>query len=221
MVAAIVPWNGPGLIGAYKTRPALLAGCTVVLKMPPEAPSVGYIMAEVADEIGLPAGVLNVVTADRAASDALVRDPRVDKVSFTGSNAVGRGIASICGERLARVTLELGGKSAAVILDDYDVATAARTLANSARVLSGQVCYSVTRLIVDRPRQEELVGALAEAFGGLRVGDPFDPASEMGPADLRAAAGPDRGLRGQGAGAGRPPGHRRRPPGRAGPGLLP
>src|ERR1700761_8125934 len=119
VVAAIVPWNGPAVINAYKTAPALLGGCTVVLKMPPEAPSAGYILAEVAEEVGLPRGVLNVVTADRAASAALVRDPRVDKISFTGSNVVGRDIAVTSADRLARVTLELGGKSAALVLDDY------------------------------------------------------------------------------------------------------
>ena len=181
VVAAIVPWNGPAVIGAYKVSPALLAGCTVVLKMPPEAPSAGYILAEVAEEVGLPRGVLNVVTADRAASAALVRDPRVDKISFTGSNVVGRDIAVTSADRLARVTLELGGKSAALVLDDYDVGQAARTVANAARFLSGQVCYGITRLIVDRARHDELVDALRDSFGGLTVGDPFDPESEMGP----------------------------------------
>jgi aldehyde dehydrogenase (NAD+) len=181
VVAAIVPWNGPAVIGAYKTAPALLAGCTVVFKMPPEAPSAGYILAEVAEQAGLPAGVLNVVTADRAASEALVKDQRVDKVSFTGSNAVGRGIAAVCADRMARVTLELGGKSAALILDDYDLEEAARTIANSARFLSGQVCYSITRLIVDRERHDAFAEALRESFGGLTVGDPFDPAAQMGP----------------------------------------
>jgi aldehyde dehydrogenase (NAD+) len=181
VVAAIVPWNGPGMISAYKTAPALLAGCTVVLKMPPEAPSSGYVLAEVAEAVGLPAGVLNVVTAGREASAALVRDPRVDKVTFTGSNATGLAIASVAAGRLARVTLELGGKSAALILDDYDVAQAAKTISNSVRYLSGQVCYMTTRLIVDRKRQDALAQALGETFGGLTVGDPFDPASEMGP----------------------------------------
>jgi aldehyde dehydrogenase (NAD+) len=181
VVAAIVPWNGPALISAYKTAPALLAGCTVVLKMPPEAPSSGYVLGEVAEAVGLPAGVLNVVTADREASAALVRDARVDKVTFTGSNATGLAIASVAAERLARVTLELGGKSAALILDDYDVAQAARTISHSVRYLSGQVCYMTTRLIVDRRRQDALAEALRESFGGLTVGDPLDPATEMGP----------------------------------------
>ena len=113
-----------GLI-SNKVAPALLAGCTVILKASPEAPGEAYVVAEVAEAIGLPAGVLNVVTADREVSELLVRDPGVDKITFTGSTAAGRRIASICGERIARCTLELGGKSAAVVLDDMDIATAA------------------------------------------------------------------------------------------------
>ena len=121
VVGAIIPWNAPiGLI-TYKLAPALLAGCTVVLKCSPEAPGDAYVVAEIAEAIGLPAGVLNVVTADREVSELLVRDARVDKITFTGSTAAGRRIASICGERIARCTLELGGKSAALILDDMDL----------------------------------------------------------------------------------------------------
>lgn len=181
VVAAIVPWNGPGVIGAYKVSPALLAGCTVVLKLSPEAPSAGYILAEVAEEVGLPPGVLNVLTANREASEALVSDPRVDKVSFTGSNAAGRRIASICSQRMARTTLELGGKSAGLILEDYDIEKAAETISKSARILTGQICYSVTRLIVDRSRHDDLVEALSSYFSKIRVGDPYDAAMEMGP----------------------------------------
>ena len=126
VVGAIIPWNAPiGLI-TYKLAPALLAGCTVVLKCSPEAPGDAYVVAEIAEAIGLPAGVLNVVTADREVSELLVRDPRVDKITFTGSTAAGRRIASICGERIARCTLELGGKSAALILDDMDLARGGR-----------------------------------------------------------------------------------------------
>ena len=114
VVGAIIPWNAPiGLI-TYKVAPALLAGCTVVLKCSPEAPGDAYVVAEIAEALGLPAGVLNVVTADREVSELLVRDARVDKITFTGSTAAGRRIASICGERIARCTLELGGKSAAL-----------------------------------------------------------------------------------------------------------
>ncbi|HVX23712.1 MAG TPA: aldehyde dehydrogenase [Acidimicrobiales bacterium] len=181
VVGAIIPWNGPiGLI-TYKVAPALLAGCTVVLKCSPEAPAEGYIVSEIAESIGLPPGVLNMVTADRQASEALVRDPRVDKITFTGSTAAGRRIASICGERIARCTLELGGKSAAVVLDDVDIATAAATLARAECMLAGQVCSSLTRVVVSRSRHDDMVEALAAAFGAVQVGDPFDPATQMGP----------------------------------------
>ena len=107
---------------SYKIAPALLAGCTVVLKSSPEAPGAAYLFGEIAEDIGLPPGVLNIVTADREVSELLVRNPGVDKITFTGSTAAGRRIASLCGERIARCTLELGGKSAAVILDDMDLA---------------------------------------------------------------------------------------------------
>ena len=134
VVAAIIPWNAPASLIAYKCAPALLAGCTVILKASPEAPGAGYVLAEVCEAIGLPAGVLNVLTADREVSELLVRHPGVDKVTFTGSTAAGRKIASICGERIARCTLELGGKSAAVILDDYDIGQAAGRIAGYAAV---------------------------------------------------------------------------------------
>jgi acyl-CoA reductase-like NAD-dependent aldehyde dehydrogenase len=181
VVGAIIPWNGPlGLI-SHKIAPALLAGCTVVLKSSPEAPGEGYLVAEAAEAIGLPPGVLNVVTADREVSELLVRDPRVDKITFTGSTAAGRRIASLCGERIARCTLELGGKSAAVILDDADLATAAASIAASECLLSGQVCSSLTRIVVTRDRHDEFVEALAGTFSQVRVGDPFDPQTQMGP----------------------------------------
>ena len=181
VVGAIVPWNAPVNITAYKVAPALLAGCTIVLKLPPEAPGTGYILAEIAEAIGLPAGVLNVLTADRAASERLVRHPDVDKIGFTGSSAVGKRIASICGERVARCTLELGGKSAAIILDDYDVATAAQSLAGSATAMTGQICSALTRVIVTRNRHDDLVEALKANFEKIAIGDPFDAATGMGP----------------------------------------
>src|ERR1700677_3538427 len=181
VVGAIIPCNAPiGLI-TYKLAPALLAGCTVVLKCSPEAPGEAYVVAEIAESIGLPAGVLTVVTADREVSELLVRDPRVDKITFTGSIAAGRRIASICGMRIARCTLELGGKSAAVILDDMDIATAARTLSQAECFLSGQVCSSLTRIVVPRTRHDELLEALAGTFSQVRVGDPFNAQTQMGP----------------------------------------
>ncbi len=181
VVGAIIPWNAPlGLI-TYKIAPALLAGCTVVLKASPEAPGEAYVMAEIAEAVGLPPGVLNVVTADREVSELLVRDPRVDKITFTGSTAAGRRIASLCGERIARCTLELGGKSAAVILDDMDLTTAATSLARAECFLAGQVCSSLTRIVVSQNRHDELVDALAGIFSQVQVGDPFDAQTNMGP----------------------------------------
>jgi aldehyde dehydrogenase (NAD+) len=153
----------------------------VVLKSSPEAPGEGYLIAEAAEAVGLPPGVLNVLTADREVSELLVRDPRVDKITFTGSTAAGRRIASICGERIARCTLELGGKSAAVILDDMDIATAAQTLSRAECFLSGQVCSSLTRIVVTRQRHDELLEALASTFSQVRVGGPFDAQTQMGP----------------------------------------
>lgn len=185
VVAAIIPWNGPASLAAYKVAPALLAGCTVILKASPEAPGSAYVLAEICEKIGLPAGVVNVLTADREVSEQLVRHPGVDKVTFTGSTVAGRKIASICGERIARCTLELGGKSAAVILDDYDVGTAAQNISMMAGFLTGQVCSSLTRIIVTEKRHDQLVDALAASFGAVKVGDPFDPASQMGPLAMR------------------------------------
>jgi aldehyde dehydrogenase (NAD+) len=181
VVGAIIPWNAPVALICHKIAPALLAGCTVVLKSAPEAPGEGYVFAEVAEEVGLPAGVLNVVTADRDVSEMLVRDPGVDKITFTGSTAAGRRIASLCGERIARCTLELGGKSAAVILDDMDLGTAAKTLARAECALNGQVCSSLTRVIVTKHRHDELVDALASTFSQTRVGDPFEEQTQLGP----------------------------------------
>src|ERR1700690_262549 len=181
VVGAIIPWNAPMGLISMKLAPALIAGCTVVLKSSPEAPGEGYVIAEAAAAAGLPPGVLNVVTADREVSELLVRDPRVDKITFTGSTAAGRRIFSICGERIARCTLELGGKSAAVILDDMDLETAAATLSQAECFLSGQVCSSLTRIVVTKSRHDELVEALASTFSQVRVGDPFREQSQMGP----------------------------------------
>jgi betaine-aldehyde dehydrogenase len=185
VVAAIIPWNAPSMLIAYKIAPALLAGCTVILKASPEAPGAAYIFAEVCEKIGLPPGVVNILTAERAVSELLVRHPDVDKVTFTGSTAAGRRIASICGERIARCTLELGGKSAAVILDDYDIGTAAASISGTARFMTGQVCSSLTRIVVTRKRHDEMVDALSASFSTVKVGDPFDAATQMGPLAMR------------------------------------
>jgi aldehyde dehydrogenase (NAD+) len=181
VVGAIIPWNAPMTLIAYKLAPALLAGCTVVLKASPEAPGAPLIMAEIAERVGLPAGVLNVLTADREVSESLVRDPRVDKIAFTGSTAAGKKIAGILADRIGRYSLELGGKSAAVILDDYDLGQAAAALSGAECFLSGQVCSSLTRIVVPRRRHDELVETLAGTFSQVKLGDPYDPNAQMGP----------------------------------------
>lgn len=181
VVGAIIPWNGPISLIALKLAPALLAGCTVVIKASPEAPGHALLMAEVCEAVGLPPGVVNVVTADRAASEALVHDPRIDKIAFTGSTEAGRKIGAVAGGRIARQTLELGGKSAAIVLDDYDIDLAADAIAGRACDLTGQVCAALSRVIVGADRHDALLEALAARLGGIRVGDPFDPTSQMGP----------------------------------------
>jgi betaine-aldehyde dehydrogenase len=181
VVAAIVPWNGPLILAILKIAPALVAGCTVVLKASPEAPLDAYLLAEVAEDIGLPPGVLNVVVAHREASEHLVRNPDVDKVSFTGSSAAGRRIASILGDRMARYTMELGGKSAAIILDDMDAEEAVDILTKDLCLLSGQVCVALTRVLVTKSKYKTFVDAFATAMAKLRVGDPYDPDSQLGP----------------------------------------
>lgn len=181
VVGAIIPWNAPMLLIAYKLAPALLAGCTVILKGSPEAPGAPLIMAEIAEKVGLPKGVLNVLTADREVSETLVRDPRVDKIAFTGSTAAGKKIAGILAERIGRYSLELGGKSAAVILDDMDLQEAATTLSGAECFLSGQVCSSLTRIVVPRHRHDQMLEALAGTFSKVTLGDPFDPNVQMGP----------------------------------------
>jgi aldehyde dehydrogenase (NAD+) len=184
VVGAIIPWNGPSPMIAFKAAPALLSGCTVVIKSSPEAPGAGHVMAEIAEEVGLPPGVWNAVTADRENSELLVRDPRVDKITFTGSTTAGRRIASICGDRVARCTLELGGKSAAVILDDYDLAAVASALGTTWH-WAGQVCAALTRAIVTRDRQDDLIAALKDTFTGVKIGDPYDESTQLGPLAIR------------------------------------
>ncbi|MFT3721718.1 aldehyde dehydrogenase [Pseudorhodoferax sp.] len=182
VAVAIVPWNGPAGLIAYKVAPALLAGCTVIIKNSPEAPCSGYLFAQICQEVGLPPGVVNMLTADRDVSEALVRNPGVDKITFTGSTAAGRRIGAVAAERVARCTLELGGKSPAVVLDDYDVETAAKALgAPYFSYLTGQVCASLTRIIVPRAKHDAMVEALVAAARGMVLGDPLDGATTMGP----------------------------------------
>ncbi|TDO51674.1 acyl-CoA reductase-like NAD-dependent aldehyde dehydrogenase [Kribbella sp. VKM Ac-2527] len=181
VVAGVVPWNVPLSLTIQKVIPALLTGCTVVLKPAPETPLDAYLVAELLIEAGLPPGVVNVVPADRAISEYLVSHPDVAKVTFTGSSAAGRRIAEICGRDLRKVTLELGGKSAAVILDDADLDIAVSALRLGAFRNNGQICSLKTRLVVPRPRQTELLERLDALVDSMPVGDPNDPATHIGP----------------------------------------
>ena len=185
VVSAIAAWNGPLLQMASKVGPALVAGCTIIMKPSEQTPIEALIIAECADAVGIPAGVLNLVTLGREASDRLVSDPRVDKVSFTGSTAVGRHIARTCGDRIARYTLELGGKSAAIVLDDADIDVVGKTMARTITALSGQLCTMLSRVIVSADRHDRLVEAIAAEMTKVRIGSAHDPAAEMGPVASR------------------------------------
>jgi acyl-CoA reductase-like NAD-dependent aldehyde dehydrogenase len=184
VVAAIAPWNTPLMLAGVKVAHALASGCTLVLKPAPETPLEALILAECAEEVGLPAGVLNVIQAGRETGELLVRHPLVDKVAFTGSTAAGKRIAGICAERVARVSLELGGKSAAVVLDDMLPQDVLPAFVPSAMFLSGQACACVTRLLVPRRLKSQYEEALVAAIAQLAVGDPFDPATFIGPVAL-------------------------------------
>ncbi|AHH17494.1 putative aldehyde dehydrogenase [Nocardia nova SH22a] len=181
VLAAIVPWNAPHLVTMMKLAPALLAGCTVVLKPSPETPLDAYLLAELLSRAGLPDGVVNIVPAHREPSEYLVTHPGVDMVSFTGSTGAGRRIGSLCGGLVRRVALELGGKSAAVVLDDADLESTVSALRTGAFRNTGQVCSSKTRVVVSRRRAAEFADALRDATEGMPVGDPSDPRTEFGP----------------------------------------
>jgi aldehyde dehydrogenase (NAD+) len=217
VVGAIVPWNVPQFVAALKLAPALAAGCTVVLKPSPETALDCYLLAEVAQEVGLPAGVLNIVTAGREVSEHLVTHPGVDKISFTGSGAAGRHIAALCAQDLRRVTLELGGKSAAVVLEDADLDTSLGHIVSNGLMNNGQTCIAQTRILAPRSRYEEVVEALAAKVGALKVGDALDTSTEIGPlvADRQRAQVLDYIAKGKAEGArvvtggGRPTGQAR------------
>jgi aldehyde dehydrogenase (NAD+) len=185
VVAAISPWNAPYGIMLNKVAYALAAGCTVVMKPSPETPLEAYIIAEAAEAAGVPPGALNLVCAQREASEHLVRNPGVDKVSFTGSTAAGKRIAGICAERIARCTLELGGKSAAIVRDDFPIEAAAQLLTGTITLMSGQVCAMLSRALVSRKRHDELAQAIARRMKEVVVGHSDDPATQLGPLAMK------------------------------------
>ena len=181
VAAAIVPWNVPLFTTVLKLGPALLAGCTVVLKPSPETPLDAYLLADACEEIGLPKGVLNIVVAGREVGAYLVSHPGIDKVGFTGSTAAGKQIAAAAGAQLKRVTLELGGKSASIFLPDADLAVAVPQALGSGFMNNGQACVAQTRILVSRDRLSETIDALSEFTAAQVVGDPLDPATQIGP----------------------------------------
>jgi len=181
VVGAIVPWNVPQFLIMPKMIPALIAGCTVVVKPAPETPLDAMWLAEMLEEIDLPEGVVSIVPGGRETGEALVRHPGIDKISFTGSSATGRHIAALCGEQLKRVSLELGGKSAAIILDDADIGHTVKHLKMASLMNNGQACVAQTRILVSERKHDEVVDALADMMTGLQVGDPSDDATDIGP----------------------------------------
>ena len=188
VVAAITPWNFPNQINLAKVGPALAAGCTVVLKPAPDTPWVACELGRVAAEhTDLPPGVLNVVTpSSNAVAGVLTTDPRVDLVSFTGSTATGRAVMAAAAPTLKRVFLELGGKSAAIVLDDADLAAAVGATAFSVCVHAGQGCALTTRLLVPRERYDEAVRVAAATMESIGAKDPTDPGTVCGPVISRA-----------------------------------
>jgi acyl-CoA reductase-like NAD-dependent aldehyde dehydrogenase len=181
VVAAVIPWNSPFSAALAKIIPALLAGNTVVLKVSPENSLSMDLLAGLLAQAGVPEGVISVLPADRETSEYLVSHPDVDKIAFTGSTAAGRRIASIAGAQLKRVSLELGGKSAAVILPDADVRQAVQGLKFASLLNNGEACIAQTRILAPRGRYEEVVTAVKELVESLKVGDPGDPDTFIGP----------------------------------------
>jgi aldehyde dehydrogenase (NAD+) len=181
IVAAITPWNYPQALAAMKFAPALAAGCTVILKPAPETTLDALSLGDAALEAGVPDGVLNIVPGDADVGRYLVSHSRVDKVAFTGSTAAGRVIAEVCGRLLRPATLELGGKSAAIVLEDADLDMFATALPGVSFANNGQTCHASTRILAPRSRYEEVVDAVTARASQLVIGDPLDKATEIGP----------------------------------------
>jgi acyl-CoA reductase-like NAD-dependent aldehyde dehydrogenase len=177
----IIPWNFPLLMAAWKLGPALAAGCTVVLKPAEQTPLTALRLGELALEVGFPPGVINILTGDGETGAALVDDPGVDKIAFTGSTAVGREIAAKAGRALKRVTLELGGKSPNIILPDADIEAAVKGSFQAIYFNSGQACNAGSRLFVPADRYDEVVSALAEAAAATQLGPGLDGGTQLGP----------------------------------------
>lgn len=182
VVGCITPWNYPLLQVTRKVAPALLAGCTVVVKPTEVAPLNVFILAEAVDEIGLPPGVFNLVSGTGpVVGEALAAHPDVDMVHFTGSTRAGKRVSELAAQRVARVALELGGKSPNVILDDADLERAVRAGVNGCFLNSGQTCTALTRMLVPRERHDEAVEIAVRVASEFNVGDPLDDNTKLGP----------------------------------------
>ncbi len=181
VVAAIIPWNAPVMEALIKIAPALAAGCTVVLKPSPEEPLTSLVLAEIFEAAGLPEGVLSVVPGGREVGEHLVRHPEIDKVAFTGSSASGQRIMEACAARMTRISLELGGKSAGILLDDVDIATQVPRIVMGSMLLSGQICAAQTRLLVPASRYDEITEVICATARSLSVGAAADPTTMVGP----------------------------------------
>jgi aldehyde dehydrogenase (NAD+)/betaine-aldehyde dehydrogenase len=181
VAAQIVPWNYPLLMTTWKLAPALAAGCSVVLKPDPQTPLTAIRLAELAAEVGLPAGAVNIVPGDGPTTGAyLVRHPGVDKVAFTGSTGTGGEIMRLASDPVKRVTLELGGKSPNLVFADAELASALPSSAWSIFYSAGQSCEARSRMLIEKPLYDEAVAKMAEFAGGIKVGDPLDPETQMG-----------------------------------------
>lgn len=183
VVGAITPWNFPHQINLAKIGPALAAGNTVVLKPAPDTPWCAAVLGElIADHTDIPSGVMNIVTSnDHAVGAMLCRDPRVDMVSFTGSTTTGQAVMAAGAATIKRVFLELGGKSAFLVLDDADLAAACSTAAFIASMHAGQGCAVTTRLVVPRAHYDDAADAAAATMSGIKPGDPASPKTVCGP----------------------------------------
>ena len=183
VVGAVAPWNYPQTLAAFKYAPAMAAGCTMVLKPSPETLLDAFLLAEAIAAADLPPGVINIVPGGRELGAYLVQHPDIDKVAFTGSTAAGRNIAEVCGRLLRPVTLELGGKSAAIVLDDasLDLAKIGNDLFGATLLNNGQTCYLGTRVLAPRTKYKEVVDMLAAFAGSLTVGDALDAKTQIGP----------------------------------------
>jgi betaine-aldehyde dehydrogenase len=187
VVGAITPWNYPLHQIALKVAPALAAGCTVVLKPSEIAPFNAFILADVVAASGLPQGVFNLVTGfGPVVGEALVKHPKVDMISFTGSTRAGKRISEVAAQQVKRVALELGGKSASVILDDADLAAAVKGTVNGCFLNSGQTCTALTRMLVPASKYEEAAKLAAEAAKGFTLGDPLSETTRLGPLSSQA-----------------------------------